>query len=228
MDSERSDTRDKFIVLVILGIILPFAIQSIPYNTWSLIFPFTSPFAFVYSVAVISSAVAFVYYVIKYIKIDRRFAAAPILLLIVSTGVILWSVPLSRNVFSSSDTEPPLYPVYLSGSFTVTEAETGIQDPILEVAVDLDRGDNYTPEFVIQFLLLNYTLEQLEHISDIASLIDDEQMCGYYWFVVDPATMDFPLANMPCTYVWILWLQASSIPESWAIDISLTLKFSIL
>ncbi len=228
MDSEQSDMRDKFIVLMILGIILPFAIQSIPYNIWSLMFPFTSPFAFIYSVAVISFAVAFIYYVIKYIRIDRRFVAAPILLLIVSTGVILWSVPLSRTAFSSSDMDPPLYPEYLSGSFTVTEAETGIHDPSVEVAVDLDMGDNYTTEFLIQFLLLNYTLEQLGHISNISSLIDDEQMWGYYWFVVDPVTIDFPLANRPCTYVWILWLQAASIPESWTIDISLTLNFSIL
>ena len=228
MDNERSDIRDKFIVLMVLGIILPFAIQSIHYDIWSLIFPFISPFAFIYDAAVISSAVAFIYYVIKYVRIDRRFIAAPILLLIISTGVILWSVPLGRTVFSSSDMDPPLYPEYLSGSFTVTEAETGIHDPSVEVAVDLDMGDNYTTEFLIQFLLLNYTLEELELVSNISSLIDDERMWGYYWFVVDPATMDFPLANIPCTYVWVLWIEADSIPVSWTIDISLTLKFSIL
>jgi hypothetical protein len=187
-----------------------------------------SPFAFIYDVAVISLAVAFVYYIIKYVRIDRRFIAAPILLLIVSTGVILWSVPLNRTVFSLSDMHPLLYPECLSGSFTVTEAETGTHNPSLEVAVDLDRGNNYTTEFLIQFLLLNYTLEQLEHVSNISSLIDDEHTLGYYWFVVDPLTMDFPLANIPCTYVWILWIQADSIPEAWTMDIALTLEFSIL
>jgi hypothetical protein len=224
LDNERSDIRVNFLVLMILGIILPFAIQSIPYDAWSLL----SPFTVIYDIVVIFLSVAFIYYVIKYVRIDRRFIAAPILMLIISTGVILWSVPLSRTVFSSSDVDPLLYPEYFSGSFTVTESETGIHDPSLTVAVDLNRGDNYTTDFLIQFLLLNYTLEQLDLVSNISSLIYDEQTWGYYWFTVDPTTMDFPLANIPCTYVWILWLETDSIPESWTMDISLTLNFSIL
>jgi len=215
--------REKFIALIALGIILPFAIPIIPLYFWSLM----SPSAIIYDVGIISLAVAFIYYVIKYTRIDRRFIAAPILLLIVSTGVILWSVPLSRTVFSSSDVVPPLYPEYFSGGFSVTETEVGIRDPSLRVAVDLDEAGEYLDRCV-QFILLNYTLEQLEQVSNISTLINDEHEVGRFWYLIDPPTMDFPLPNVPCTYVWVLWVNADYIPEIWTLDIDLTLQFSIL
>lgn len=141
--------------------------------------------------------------------------------------MILWFVPLNRVLVSSINIDPPLYPGYLSGSFAVTEADTGIQSPTVKVEVDIDRDQEYV-DFVIQFCLLNYTLEQLEQVSNISSLVYDEQLIGRYWFVTEPPTMEFPLLNIPCKYVWVLWIEAESIPETWTIDISLTLKFSIL
>ena len=141
--------------------------------------------------------------------------------------MILWSVPLNRVLFSSADMDPPFYPDYLSGSFIVTEADTGIQDPTVKVAANLNRDEAYI-DFVIQFCLLNYTLEQLEQVSNISTLVDDEQAVGYYGFSMEPPTVEFPLLNIPCTYVWVLWIEAESIPETWTLDLSLTLKFSII
>jgi hypothetical protein len=228
LEDKRLNTRSTFILLVVLGIILPFAVQSFvqsfAYFPWMLMSPPTA----IWDIAVILLVVAFIYYVIKYIKVDRRFIAVPIILLIVSTGVILSSVLLSRTVFSSTGTRPLLYPEHLSGGFVVTESDTGIHSPILEVVVNLDRHGEYNTDFVIQFVLLNYTLEQLEEVSNISSLVYDEQCVGYYWFTVEPPTLDFPLENIPCTYAWVLWIQADSIPEVWTIDVTLTLMFSIL
>ncbi len=141
--------------------------------------------------------------------------------------MILWSVPLNRVLFSSADLDPPYYPDYLSGSFTVTEADTGIQNPVVKFAANLDRDEAYI-DFVIQFFLLNYTLEQFEQVSNISTLIDDEQRVGYLIFPLEPPTVEFTLLNIPCTYVWVLWIETESIPETWTLDLSLTLKFSIL
>ena len=161
------------------------------------------------------------------LRIERRFSAALIILLIVGAGVILWSVPLNRVLFSSADMDPPFYPDYLFGSFIVTEADTGIQDPTVKVAADLNRDEAYI-DFVIQFCLLNYTLEQLEQVSNISTLVGDEQAVGYYWFSTELPTVEFPLPNIPCTYVWVLWIEVESIPETWTLDLSLTLKSSII
>jgi hypothetical protein len=158
---------------------------------------------------------------------ERRLLAALIILVVVGAGVILWSVPLNRVLFSTADLAPPYYPDYLSGSFTVTEADTGIQNPTVKVAANLDFDEAYI-DFVIQFCLLNYTLEQLEQVSNFSTLIDDEQTVGYYGFPIEPPTVEFPLLNIPWTYVWVLWIEVESIPETWTLDLSLTLISSIL
>lgn len=161
-------------------------------------------------------------------RIERRFIAALlVLIMVVGAGVIILSVPLNRVLFSSVDVAPPFYPDYLYGNFTVTEADTGIKNPIVKVAVDLDRNEEYI-DFVIQFCLLNYTLEKLAQVSNISILRYYEQSVGYYWFSVEPPTVEIPLLNIPCTYVWVLWIETESIPETWTLDISLTLEFSIL
>jgi len=147
--------------------------------------------------------------------------------MVVGTGVIFSSVRLNRVLFSSADMDPPFYPDYLYGNFTVTEADTGIKNPIVTVAVDLDRNEEYI-DFVIQFCLLNYTLEKLEQVSNISILRYYGQSVGYYWFTWLIPTVEFPLLNIPCTYVWVLWIETESIPETWTLDLSLTLEFSIL
>jgi hypothetical protein len=154
--------------------------------------------------------------------------------MVVGAGVFVLSVPLNRTLFSSADMDPPFHPDYLLGNFTVTEADTGSKNPIVKVAVDLNRNEEYV-DFVIRFFLLNYTLEQLEPVSNISAfisgLVDDEdrQLVGYFWFITGfIPTMEFPLLNIPCTYVWVLWLEAESIPETWTLDLSLTLEFSVL
>ena len=159
-------------------------------------------------------------------RIERRFIAA-LLVLIMVVGVIFSSVPLNRILFSSADMDPPFYPDYLYGNFTVTEADTGIKNPIVKVAVDLDRNEEHI-DFVIQFCLLNYTLEKLAQVSNISILRYYEGTVGYYWFTWLIPTVEFPLPNIPCTYVWVLWIETESIPETWTLDISLTLEFSIL
>ena len=128
--------------------------------------------------------------------------------------------------------DPPFHPDYLLGNFTVTEADTGSKNPILKVSVDLNRNEEYI-DFVIQFFLLNLTLEQLEQVSNISAyistLVGDDEMAAYFGFPVEPPpTVELTLLNIPCTYVWVLWLEAESIPETWTLDLSLTLEFSIL
>ena len=148
--------------------------------------------------------------------------------MVIGAGVIFVSIPLNRTLFSSTDMDPPFYPDYLYGNFTVTEADTGSKNPILKVAVDLNRNEEYV-DFVIQFFLLNLTLEQLEQVSNISALVGDEVMPAYFGFSVEPPpTVDLTLLNVPCTYVWVLWLEAESIPETWTLDLSITLEFSIL
>ncbi len=122
---------------------------------------------------------------------------------------------------------PPFYPDYLSGSFTVTEADTGIRNPIVKVAANLDRDEAFI-DFVIQFCLLNYTLEQLEQVSNISTLINDEHTVGYFGLIMEPPPVEFTLLNIPCTYVWVLWIEVESIADTWTLDLSLTLIFSIL
>jgi hypothetical protein len=98
----------------------------------------------------------------------------------------------------------------------------------VKVAVDLNRNEEYV-DFVIRFFLLNLTLEQLEQVSNISALVDDDEMAAYFWFISDPPpTVDLALLNIPCTYVWVLWIEAESIPETWTLDFSITLEFSIL
>ncbi len=162
-------------------------------------------------------------------RIERRFIAALlVLIIVVGAGVIISSVPLNRVLFSSTDMDPPFYPDYLYGNFTVTEANTGNKNPIVKVSVDLDRNEEYI-DFVIQFCLLNYTLEKLEQVSNISALVDYDEMVAYFGFPVEPPpTVELTLPNIPCTYVWVLWIDVESIPETWTIDLSLTLEFSIL
>ena len=162
-------------------------------------------------------------------RIERRFIAALlVLIMVVGAGVIISSVPLNRTLFSSTDMDPPFHPDYLYGNFTVTEADTGSKNPILKVTVDLNRNEEYV-DFVIRFFLLNLTLEQLEQVSNISALVGDEVMPAYFGFSVEPPpTVDLTLLNVPCTYVWVLWLEAESIPETWTLDLSITLEFSIL
>jgi hypothetical protein len=162
------------------------------------------------------------------LRIEKRVVAAfLVIFLVLGTGAVLWYVPLTRVIFSSSDIDPPLYPEHLSGSFAVTSLETGIHNPSVKVAVDLDKGDEYLHS-CIQFCLLNFTLEELEQVSNISTLVDNEQLVGRYWFTMEPPTYEFPLPNSPCTYVWILWIEAESLPETWTIDVTLTLLFSII
>ncbi len=162
-------------------------------------------------------------------RIERRFIAALlVLIMVVGAGVIILSVPLNRTLFSSADMDPPFHPDSLLGNFTVTEADTGSKNPIVKVAVDLNRNEEYV-DFVIRFFLLNLTLEQLEQVSNISALVDDDEMAAYFWFISDPPpTVDLTLLNIPCTYVWVLWIEVESIPETWTLDLSLTLEFSIL
>jgi len=54
-------------------------------------------------------------------------------------------------------------------------------------------------------------------------------MVAYFGFPVEPPpTVELTLPNIPCTYVWVLWLEAEPIPETWTLDLSLALEFSIL
>jgi len=148
--------------------------------------------------------------------------------MVVGAGVIFVSVPLNRTLFSSADMDPPFHPDYLLGNFTVTEADTGNKNPILKVSVDLNRNEEYV-DFVIRFFLLNLTLEQLEQVSNISALVDDDEMAAYFWFIADPPpTVELTLRNIPCTYVWVLWIEVESVPETWTLDLSLSLEFSIL
>lgn len=141
-------------------------------------------------------------------------------------GVFLWEVPLSRVLFSSTDSAPPYYPDYLYGIFSVTEADTGIRNPFVKVSVDINRNESV--DFGIYFCLLNLTLEQLGHVSNISTLLDSEQGVGLFMFSMDPPTLDFPLQNTPCTYVWVLWMEAEPIPTTWTIDVSIVLIYSII
>lgn len=168
-------------------------------------------------------------------RIERRFIAAlMVLIMVVGAGVIFVSIPLNRTLFSSADMDPPFHPDYLLGNFTVTEADTGINNPIVKVAVDLDRNEEHI-DFVIRFFLLNSTLEQLEQVSNISAfisaLVDDEdrQLVSYFWFITTfIPTIEYQVLNIPCIYVWVLWIETESIPETWTLDLSLTLEFSIL
>lgn len=160
-------------------------------------------------------------------RIRGRYVVALLLILVIGTGLVLWSVPLNRPILSSSDIDPPLYPDFLSASFVVTEADTGIHDPQVVVAVDLDTDDEYK-DFRIQFFLLNYTLEQFEQVSNISTLVDDPHLIARFGFTVDPPTIEYPLPNVSCAYVWVLWVEADSIPQTWTLDVVLTLEFSIL
>ncbi|MHA2323612.1 MAG: hypothetical protein ACXACG_18450 [Candidatus Thorarchaeota archaeon] len=161
----------------------------------------------------------------------RRLIVGLIVLLIVAAGFAVVSVRLSRELHSSTDLEPPLYPSFLYGSFMVTEADTGISNPSAEVAVDLHY--NEPTNFTVLFFLLNSTLEQFEQISDVSTLEpedanDEENLVGWYGYSMEPPSSEFPLLNIPCNYVWVLWIETESIPESWTIDVTLTLNFSIL
>ena len=162
-------------------------------------------------------------------RIERRFIAALlIIIMVVGAGVIISSVPLNRTLFSSDGMDPPFHPDYLLGNFTVTEADTGNKNPILKVSVDLNRNEEYV-DFIIQFLLLNLTLEQFEQVSNISALVGDDETVAYFGFPVDPPpTVELTLPNIPCTYLWVLWIEVESIPETWTLDLSLTLEFSIL
>ena len=162
-------------------------------------------------------------------RIERRFIAALlVLIMVVGAGVIISSVPLNRTLFSSTDMDPPFHPDYLYGNFTVTEADTGSKNPILKVTVDLNRNEEYV-DFVIRFFLLNLTLEQFEQVSNISALVDDDEMAAYFWFIsAPPPTVELTLHNIPCTYLWVLWIEVESVPEAWTLDLSLTLEFSIL
>jgi hypothetical protein len=99
--------------------------------------------------------------------------------------VLLWFVPLSRVILSSSDVDTPLYPEHVSGSLIVTDVETGIYGPSVRVTVDLDKSSEYLDN-CIQFCLLNYTLDQLEQVSNISTLVDDEHLVGRFWHISDP------------------------------------------
>ncbi|MFW9888651.1 MAG: hypothetical protein ACFFER_10735 [Candidatus Thorarchaeota archaeon] len=160
---------------------------------------------------------------------DRRCIAAVAVILIIGFGWMIASIRLTRVLYASLDTSPPPYSDFLHGSFVVTEGDTGISSPSVVVAVDLDRGENYT-DFVIVFILLNITLEDFADISDVDTLVEheDERVVGWYWYANDPPTFEFPLANLECNYVWVLWLNAVQIPDSWTLDVTLTLRFSIL
>jgi hypothetical protein len=162
-------------------------------------------------------------------SIDRRCIAAVVVLFIIGFGWMISSIRLSRVLHISHDITPPPYSDFLRGSFVVIEEDTGISGPSVEVAVDLDRGGNYT-DFVILFVLLNITLEEFAAISDVQTLAEDEdeRVWGWYWYAMEPPTMEFPLANTPCNYVWVLWMNAEPIPESWTLDVALTLRFNIL
>ncbi|MFW9975297.1 MAG: hypothetical protein ACFFDQ_08540 [Candidatus Thorarchaeota archaeon] len=162
------------------------------------------------------------------LRLNRRLLALVLVLIVaIGTGMTLWFVPLNRVLFSSTNLTPPYSPDFLFGNFSVTNADTGIRNPIVKVSVDLTRNEEYI-DFVVQFCLLNFTLEQLEQVSNISTLVVNDQLVGRYWFVTEPPTMDFPLPNISCTYVWVLWIEAASIPLTWTIDVSLTLEFSII
>ena len=161
-------------------------------------------------------------------RLNRRLVAFfLVLVVLVGTGMTLWSVPLSRVIFSTTNLAPPYHPDFLYGTFTVTEAETGLKNPIVQFSIDIDRNQEYI-QCIITFCLLNFTLEQLQEVSNVSTLWDSEQSVGGVGFGDSNPPIEFQLPNTPCSYVWVLWIEVDSIPMTWTIDVSIILLSSMI
>ena len=162
-------------------------------------------------------------------RLNRQLGALVLVLVVAAgTGMTLWSAPLSRVIFSTTNLVPPYHPDFLYGNFTVTEVETGIKNPIVQFSLDLDKNQEYN-DCIITFCLLNFSLEQLQQVSNISTLWNIEQSVGGVGSgdgYIPP--IEFQLPNTPCSYVWVLWIEVDSIPSTWTIDVSIVLLFSII